>query len=348
MKMGIQVMQVRDERAIELAQAADAAGFDALWLAGGGDNYIKAALMLHATKHITIGTSIIGALLMSPVAHANMANYLQLISGNRFILGFGSQTKGQLRLDLGRDVDKIAKRAKEIIEVTRGILSGQGFEYQGEFEQFTGGARRIRGGTVPPAIYHSGVGPINLLYAGMVTDGFLAHPIFTRKYYQDVVWPRIDEGLRRAGKTRADFEMVAMPMTLIAEDESEMPELISAAKRNIAFYFTTRAYGDFQDFNGWSKQREAIWEVAARVGRDARRFDYNALEACVTDDMVDELCLVGTAEQVRTKAMARFGDIADQIDFYPMHDGSQPPDHAQAHEFMHSMRFVKALEGFNK
>ena len=348
MKMGIQVMQVRDERALELAKRADAAGFDALWLAGGGDNYIKAALMLHATSRITVGTSIIGALLMSPAAHANMANYLQQISGGRFVLGFGSQTKGQLRQDLGADVDHIAKRAKEVIEVTRGILSGQPFEYHGEVQNFTGNARRIRSGVTPAPLYHSGVGPINLLYAGQYTDGFLAHPIFTRKYYQDVVWPRIDEGLRRAGKTRADFEMVAMPMTLIVKDESERPELIKAAKRNIAFYFTTRAYGNFQDFNGWSKQREAIWEVAARAGRVSSRFDYQALEDCVTDDMVDEVCLVGTAEEVRARALKRYEGIADQLDFYPMHDGSHTPAEAQAHEYEHSGRFIEALQGFNK
>ena len=341
-------MQVRDQRAIELAKRADAAGFDALWLAGGGDNFIKAALMLNATSRITVGTSIIGALLMSPIAHANIASYLQEISGGRFILGFGSQTKGQLRADLGYDIDHIAKRAKEVIEVTRGILSGRPFEYQGEFEQFTGNARRIRPGVAPAPIYHSGVGPINLRYAGEVTDGFLAHPIFTRKYYEDVVWPRIDNGLRRAGKTRADFEMVAMPMTLIVNDESERPALISAAKRNIAFYFTTRAYGDFQDFNGWKKQREAIWEVAARVGRVSSRFDYDALEACVTDDMVDEVCLVGTAAEVRAKALKRYEGIADQLDFYPMHDGSHTREQGQEHEYEQSLRFVEALQGLNR
>jgi alkanesulfonate monooxygenase SsuD/methylene tetrahydromethanopterin reductase-like flavin-dependent oxidoreductase (luciferase family) len=347
-KIGVQVIRSRDSRAIDLAKRADAAGFNGLWLAGGGDNYVKAALLLAATESITVGTSIIPALLGFPSFHANISSYLQEISGGRFVLGFGSQTKGQLRAELGADIPKIAKQAQEVIEVTRGILTGEPFDYDGEFYHRHGLGRRVLAGVPAPPIYYSGVGPLNLRISGEFTDGFLAHPIFTRKYYEDVVWPKIDEGLARAGKSRADFEMVAMPMTLVVENEDERPVLMKTAKRNLAFYFTTRAYGTFMDLNGWRAQREALWEVAGRAGRDPRKFDYQALEDCITEDMVAEVCLLGTAEEIVRVARQRYDGIADYLDFYPMHDSSDTPAAAAAREYETIGRFITAFAAFNK
>lgn len=348
MNIGIQIIQQRDPLHLaELGRKAEAAGFDALWLAGGGDNYIKASILLGATTRIAVGTSIVPTLHASPALHATVSGYLAEAFQGRFILGFGSQTKGQVRQQLGFDPPKIAKMSREVIEVTRGILSGQPFEYEGEFYSRNAAGRVRANPEAPPPIYYSGVGPMNLRIAGQYSDGFLAHPIFTRKYYEDVVWPEIDNGLRRSGRTRAEFQMVAMPMTLIVHDESERASLMSAAKRNLANYFTTRAYGTFMDMNGWSKQREAIQEVAARAGRVAGKFDYQALEECVTDDMVDAVCLVGTAEEVRQRALERYDGIADALDFYPMHDGADAHDVAQEKEREIIRRFIAAFEGLN-
>jgi len=352
LKIGLQMIQSRGPRAVEIAQQAEAAGFDGVWIAdymGEHANYLKAALLLDATSKLTVGTSIAPALLASPAFHAAQARFLQETSGGRFILGFGSQTKGQIRMELGVTPPKIAKEAREVIEVTRGILSGQPFEYEGEFQRRRGPGRRIRGENIaPPPIFYSGVGPINLRIAGQYTDGFLSHPIFTRKYYEDVVWPEIETGLAKTDRTRADFTMVAMPMTLILEDESERAEAMSTAKRNLANYFTTHAYGTFMDMHGWTKQREGIWAVAEAVNGNPARFDWVALEAAMTDDIVDEVCLVGTADEVREKATARYTGVAEYLDLYPMHDMSRASDDGPAHEFENLSRFTRAFEGFNR
>jgi len=349
MKIGLQIIQTRDHRVVELAQKAEAAGFDGLWLAGGGDNYLKACTLLNATGRITVGTSIVPALLASPSFHASLAKYLQETSGGRFVLGFGSQTKGQIRMELGIDPPKIVKMGREVVEVTRGILSGQPFEYDGEFQKRRGPGRPARGGDVsPPPIYYSGVGPQNLRVAGQYTDGFLAHPIFTRKYYEDVVWPEIETGLARADKTRADFEMIAMPMTLVIENESERAVAMSTAKRNLGNYFTTHAYGTLMDLNGWQKQREAIWNISEAAGRNPAKFDFVALEAAVTDDMVDAVCLVGTAEEIKQRATERYQGISEYMDFYPMHNQGHGPEERQTFEYENVLRFINAFQGFNK
>ena len=342
MKIGIQMLGMRGPQAVELAKQAEAANFDGLWLPGGGDNYIEAALLLNATSKIVVGTSITPALHASPAFHANIAKHLQDISHGRFVLGFGSQTKGQVRAALGFNPPKIAKMAREIIEVARGIMSGVQFEYDGEFQQRRGPIPRIRPSEYPsPPIYYSGVGPMNLRIAGQYTDGFLAHPIFSRKYMEEIVWPEIDKGLAKAGKTRADHEMIAMPMTLVVYDESERPALMTAAKRNLANYYTTRAYGDYMDFNGWEKERKAIWEVAARVGGNPGQFDFQALEDCVTDEMVHTVCLVGTPDEVRATAKTRYAGVADYLDFYPMQYTGATPSQTADNAFRNIQRIIE-------
>ena len=350
MKIGLQIIQTRDKRAVELAQKAEAAGFDGLWLAGGGDNYLKAGTLLNATSQIIVGTSIVPALLASPSFHASQSKYLQEVSGGRFILGFGSQTKGQVRRDLGINPPKIVKMGREIVEVTRGILSGDpSFEYAGEFQSrraLGAGQRGLE--TAPPPIYYSGVGPQNLRVAGQFTDGLLAHPIFSRKYYEEIVWPEIETGLARAGKTRADFEMVAMPMTLVITNESERAVAMSTAKRNLANYFTTHAYGTLMDMNGWQKQREAIWKIAEAVGGIPSKFDFVALEAAVTEEMVHAVCLVGTAEEITQRATERYKGISDYWDFYAMHNQGHTTEQRQDFEYDNMLRFIDAFKGLNK
>jgi len=342
-KTGVQLVRVRADQAATLAGRAEVAGFDSVWVAGVGDNYLKAARLLDATHRVTVGTAIVPALLASPAFHAALAANLALESGGRFVLGLGSQTKGQLRGELGTDVPKIATQAREVVEMVRGLLSGEPFTYDGEFQ------RRPRPGWSPPAagvarvpIYLSGVGPRNLRNAGRYADGFLAHPVFTARYFREVVWPQIDGGLVRGDKGREQFEMVAMPMTSVVGDAAERPHAVAVAKRNLAFYFSTRAYGTFMDFHGWQPQREALWEVVSRAGGDPRRFDYPAMEDCITDDMVDDICLVGSADEVRAAAARRYAGIADHLNFYPMNDSGLEPAEAQAAEAATVGRIIDA------
>ena len=134
-----------------------------------------------------------------------------------------------------------------------------------------------------------------------------------------------------------------MPMTLIVLDEGERPRLMKVAKRNLAHYFTTRTYGAFMDMHGWSRSREAIWDLAASFGRSSPNFDYDALASCIDDEMVHEVCLFGTPSEVRREAMIRYGEIADSLAFYPTHDGSLGVGDAMTEEMESLSRVILAF-----
>jgi alkanesulfonate monooxygenase SsuD/methylene tetrahydromethanopterin reductase-like flavin-dependent oxidoreductase (luciferase family) len=321
--IGLQVVRPTGHRLAAVARAAEYAGLASIWLAGAGDNYLKAQTVAECTASVRVGTCIVPLLLASPAFHATMAGSLQRAAAGRFVLGAGSQTRGQLRRALGHEVADPVGAAAAAIDAIRAIVGSQ-----------DGGA----------PIFYSGVGPYSLRTAGRVADGFLGHPVFSRRYLEEVVWPAVDAGLARSGRARADFSMVALAMTLVAQTEAELPQLRQTAKRNLAYYFTTRSYGPYLDFHGWGEQRSAIWELAAAAGHDLRRFDFDALAACVTDDMVASMCLVGTAPEVRAAA-ERFRGVAGTVALYPMVDpGLAPAEALAAEEQAHR----RALDAFGR
>jgi alkanesulfonate monooxygenase SsuD/methylene tetrahydromethanopterin reductase-like flavin-dependent oxidoreductase (luciferase family) len=340
-RFGVQVIHQRGDDLLRLGRAVDATSFDGIWLAGGGDNYLKAAVLLSATNRVLVGTSIMPCLLASPSLHATSARFLQASSGGRFVLGMGSQTKGQIRAALGIDPSKPAKMAREVIEITRALLRSEAIHYKGEFYQMERGATMADSGP-PPPLYYSGVNRMNLRIAGRYSDGFLAHPIFTKRYLEEVVWPEIDTGLARAGKSRSDFHMVAMPMCWVIDSESERVDAIRRGKRNIAYYFTTRAYGSFMEFHGWTGERDAIQEILRASGG---RIDYARLEETIPSAIVDDICLIGTTEEVRQKAAERYSKLADTLDFYSIHDGGDSAADRQRLEFENAMRVLAAFDG---
>ena len=60
----------------------------------------------------------------------------------------------------------------------------------------------------------------------------------------------------------------------------------------IGFYYTTRLYHSILEPHGWKAHGEAI-AAAFRKG------DFAAMAAAVTDEMIDEIAIAGTPDEVR-------------------------------------------------
>jgi hypothetical protein len=136
--------------------------------------------------------------------------------------------------------------------------------------------------------------------------------------------------------------MVAMPMSMLVDTEKERDEALRRAKSNIAFYFTTRAYGTFMDFHGWTDERIAIQNLLAASGG---RIDPARLRETISDDIVDEICLIGPAQEIRQKASERYRGVADVLDFYSVHDGADSSSDRQRLEFENINRLLAAFDG---
>jgi alkanesulfonate monooxygenase SsuD/methylene tetrahydromethanopterin reductase-like flavin-dependent oxidoreductase (luciferase family) len=350
MKIGLQLNPSRYDVGA-MAKAIEDGGMDSAWAMGG--LYPVYAQMLLATERIDVGGAIIPLFQTAPMNHASNGSFLQGVSGGRFIYGMGTQTKGQIRINLGLDNPKPAKMARESLEILRALLNrtGDPLRYDGEYFSInlpSGGRFNRRtpdaNDIAPPPIFFSGVNRLNLRLAGELSDGLVGHPIFPPRYIKEIVWPLVDEGLSKAGKTRADFHMTGMGLAWVADNEVDRLEGVRRAKHNLGRWLTTRAYGNFMESMGFTKERQAIQAVVNRAPYGGP-FDDEALTDAISDEMCEETSMIGTVEEVIQKAKERYEGLVDTLILFTI--GQEDPleedtviNRTQAH------RLIDAFESY--
>src|SRR5262245_44433034 len=260
MKLGLVLTGVRTADLAPLARAAEDAGFDSVWVPSSFGNYVGASVLAQATGRITVGSAIVPAFHASPLHHATAALTLDELTGGRFVLGLGTQTKGMIRAELGQELDRPLASGRELIQLVRQLMAngGKAVAYAGQYYRIQlPGTRPVRRtgvrGEIP--IYLAAVNPGSWRMAAELCDGLVGHPIYTTHYLDTVVVPNREVGFARGGRRRADFTLVAEAMVWIDSDHAEA---YRRARANIAFYLSTRAYTSFAELHGWGAERAAI------------------------------------------------------------------------------------------
>ena len=321
MRPSIQLIGPRPTMITELTVKAEAAGFEAAGLPSPYGFYTGIGMLAQATSEILLATSILPLFHASPYMHASSSTMMQEVTNGRFILGVGSQTKGQIRTQVGIEPDSPAKMSRDMILAIQSLMNGNG-HYEGEYYKLNTGPRLVihSSGKLPPPIYFSGVNPLMLGLSGELCDGMLAHPIFSKRYYNEIVWPLVDKGLKKSHKKKSDFKMCALPMIWVLGEGTDKAEAYSRGKRNLANYYSTRAYSGYMDFHGWSKEKDQIREVWLDAMKANKPINGNLMEDILSEEIVDEVCIIGNPQEVREKVIERYDGIVDSLYFYSFHD----------------------------
>lgn len=165
-----------------LAIAAEAAGFDTFTLPDsicypeeGNDTYpynddgsrefldgvpfidpfVAAAWMASATTTLKFSTSVLKTPIRHPVLIAKTVTSLNALIGNRFVLGVGLSPWEEDFLATGTDYRSRGKRMEEIIQIIRGLSTGEYFGWDSQYYKIP----RIKLCPVPKE-------PIRILYGG--------------------------------------------------------------------------------------------------------------------------------------------------------------------------------------
>jgi 5,10-methylenetetrahydromethanopterin reductase len=190
----IGVMQLTMEPLDEMlasARAMDAAGLDTIWLAEAypwwrkhgmeaRSSTVVSALMARETERLTIGWGIISPFTRHPVQVAMDARVVQEAAGpGRFILGFG--TSKIFLNNAGMQTSKTLGPMRDAVEIVRGVLGGEAFQYAGttwnaDVPALQEEAHTPRG--VPP-VYVAATAPKMQALAGEIGDGCLTPSITT-------------------------------------------------------------------------------------------------------------------------------------------------------------------------
>jgi 5,10-methylenetetrahydromethanopterin reductase len=233
----IGVMQLTMEPLEEMlasARVMDEAGMDTIWLAEAypwwrkhqmeaRSSTVVSALMARETSRLTIGWGIISPYTRHPVQVAMDARVVQESAGpGRFIVGFGTSKIFLNNAKLGGPpkVTKPLAHMRDSVEIVRGILGGERFEYEGKV--FSADIPALSDEAHSPRwavpVYVAGTAPMMQQLGGELGDGLLT-PSITTPAYVRYTRGNIVEGAAKAGRDPDDIDLGCTIVASIHADD---------------------------------------------------------------------------------------------------------------------------------
>jgi len=322
MKLDASLLPVNLSAVPETARAAEALGFDALWTTETlHDPFLPCTLIAEHTSKLNFGTAIAVSFARSPANLAYTAWDLAAQSNGRFILGLGTQVKAHIERRFGQLwPESPVKKLREQIQVVRAFWdcwqNGTKLNYRGEYYKITlmspffqpppllpSPSGRGAGGEGLIPIYIAGVNTGLAKLAGELCEGFHAHPFNTPRYLREVMLPAIEEGAKKTDRKRED---VSVSVTAFV---ATTPEEINFARAQISFYASTPSYRPVMDLHGWLSTAEQLSVHAAKG-------EWAEMPMLITDEMLNEFCLVTEEGKLADELKKRYEGIADRLTLY--------------------------------
>jgi probable F420-dependent oxidoreductase len=293
------------------ARLAEEAGFDSIWATEFYDHSatVGMAAMASATQRIGLGSGIAYAFGRTPLVLAAEIRDLDELSGGRVTMGLGTGTQRMQREWHGLDGEHAASRMEELVPLVRRLwqLDQGAIEHAGRFYNVSITP------TAPPRpveraipIYMAGVNPRMIEAAGAVGDGLVGHPLFTRRYVEEVVRPALARGARRTG--RDPNVPIAGYINCCVDDDGEAARREAATL--IAFNSTVSTYQGVLRLHGFDANAAAVrsaWEER----------DWEGMIGAVSDEMIDTIALAGTPDEVRERFEDEWGDLYETPLLWP-------------------------------
>ncbi len=276
--------------AIDLAGEARDHGYTAVWAAevNGPDAFTTlGALAVHTD--LDLGVAVVPAQTRTPMVLGMSAVSLAELSGGRFTLGIGASSEVIVGRWAGQAFDRPLTTVRETVAALQPLLAGQRANFAGEVVRIDGYKPHATppGGRVPLVL-----GALNPRSCRMVgelgVDGVCLNQLAPRHVPQ--VLAQVTEGA--GGVLEQDFAVVARLFCAVTDDVPAARQLVKAV---FAPYLATSVYNRFYRWMGYEAEAQGVLDAAG---------DRAAMAAALSDDLVDELFCLGTAEQVADKVAA--------------------------------------------
>jgi 5,10-methylenetetrahydromethanopterin reductase len=295
---------------VAMAKACEDAGFDAFWIAEAYPWWRKhsfearsstavLAVIAAETRRIQVGWGIISPYTRHPVQIAMEARVMQDLAADRFLLGLGASKIFMKEIGEGEKVGP-ATVMRESIEIIKGVLAGDAFEYQGKVfaanvPPLKPDAHTPRG--IPP-IYVAGTGPVLQRMSGVAGDGLLTASITTPAFVR-YSRKNMEEGARKAGKDLSKLVLGSVIVGSINRDSATGKE---GAREQAAMYLANKV----QNIKG---SADALLECAGLtfaelqpVADAMEKGGRKAAAKAVTDEILRKVCpIAGTPAECITR-----------------------------------------------
>ena len=278
----------------------------------------------------------------SPYVTANMAWDMQKFSDGRFVLGLGTQVKGHNERRFSVPWVAPGPHMRDYVNMVRAVwdswqngtkpnFESENYQYKLTSPFFNPGP--IEHPKIPIVI--AAVNPFNARLAGEVCDGIAIHGFSTFKYIKEVLIPAVHEGARRAGKQPKDLQIRGGGFIVTGRNEQEVAAAKERSRRQISFYASTRSYGRVMSTHGWDDE-------AAQLHRLSVEGKWDDMVGVITDDMMEEFCVIGTWDELPAKMREKYAGINTQISF-AAGDPKNPDEEAQIREIIQELKSIPSV-----
>ena len=218
---------------VELAVAAEEAGFDQLWVSH--DLFLRSAPVLlaaaaTATRRIHLGTGVLNPYSAHPVELAMHAATLQELSGGRALLGLAAGA-GEFLGRAGISQDQPLRRTRQALLACRALLDGDEVADGSGAGTWGPGARLLSPPQHRVPIYLGAMSPKMLALGGELADGVLAL-LYPPEHYPTAAG-LVAAGLDRAGREPALVDLPACVWVSVDEDRDRAAAALAG---KLAFY----------------------------------------------------------------------------------------------------------------
>jgi probable F420-dependent oxidoreductase len=302
----------------EYCRRAENMGFGAVWSAETRhDPFLPLAVAAATTRRVGLGTAIAIAFARSPMILAHIAWDLQKASGGRFVLGLGSQVKAHNERRFSVPWSAPAPRLREVVAALRAIwtawqrrapLDFRGQSYRFDLMTLFFDPGPIEHPRIP--VYLAGVNPQMCRVAGEIADGLHVHSFHSERYLRECVHPAVQEGLNRAGRSRADFTFRASTMVVLGDSAEERKRHARGVKQQIAFYASTRTYQPVLAAHG-------LEDLVPRLHARSLAGDWEGMTDLISDATLDLFAVSGPFEEIGDRIRERYRGLYDRTQLYP-------------------------------
>jgi F420-dependent oxidoreductase-like protein len=336
----------RGQQAIDEVRAAEAAGYDSVWVneSYGSDAVSMLGWLAPQTTEIGLGAAIMPAVARPPAAAAMAGATLDELSGGRFIFGFGPSGPQVAEGWYGVPYRKPWGRVREYVEVVREViaragpvrhdgpqytlpLNGEGTTGQGKALKLNFHPRRTE---IP--FFLGAIGRRSVELCAEIADGWI--PAYLDPASWESMWGgHLRAGFESSGRSRSDLEVSPTVQVAIGGD---LETARAGARMRMTLYLGGMGSKKF-NFYGELASRMGFADVAERVQRlflDGRKEEaFNA----VPDELLDRVCLLGDEDEVG-EGLERFAAAGvDRMIAIPVH--------ADPAERLHTIERLAALRG---
>ena len=265
---------------------------DSLWVpeSWGRESFATLGAMSQVTKKVRLGTSIISIYARTPGTVAMAATTLDMLSGDRSIIGLGTSTAAIVENWHGMKFERPASRMKEYVECLRLMASGEKVNYRGQFFRTNNFKIMYQPQRKQIPIFVAAINKKMVSLASEIANGVL---LYLRP--PDELKKTVAE-LKQSTRGR-NFEIASSFICALSNKEPDKAR--ERAAKTLAFYVAVgKYYSKFLSENGFRSEVEDIIAAYGKGGIDSSA-------KLVPDRMLDSLAICGCGEECR-KSLAKF------------------------------------------